>query len=636
MSQFFVQGSGGGGGGITSVVGQSSLVAPTITVTTAGGVATVEDRAWETQYVVDPSTTPGLRGTFSTIQAAINQAVSDGASLSVQKQIFIRYGTYTENLTIPAGIFLQGEAMFIQPGAVSSYCIISGNHTLQPTNPFRCANLTFNNPSSTADLFTNSGATNIINAFRCTFNNASSTGLIATINFTLGRMEDCVFVGTQFQNLLSIQSSSNLTMVNCQFITQGAIEIINGSLNVSESQLGPISFSGGAMTAYNTLFIGSANCVTGTGTSVSFYDCGFDSSADSITFTGTILIAGIYQTGGGGAFYANNTASITPAQSGSVMPHVEVTSPYSASNNSQVIYCDTTSAAVSIVFSTGLCLDQTWIIKDWLGNASNHNITITVTGGALIDGSSSYVINQNYGSVTLQVTGNGNFITLAQSQPSAIISFAEQNFISSGTYTPNPLMVFCEIEAWGGGGGGGGVAGDIINIAGGSGGGGGTYTRGVFTRAQIGSSQTVTIGIAGTAGTNTGGAAGAGGTTSVGTLIISPGGSAGASVSTPTATGQRGGGNGGSSGTGQISLTGGAGTNSFWLNGLVVGGQGGVAGAGTGPSQQRSTTVSAIAAGNAGNFPGGGGGGGVQLLDATGAAGGAGSQGYVVITEYLS
>lgn len=441
MSQFFVPGTGGGGGGITSVVGQSSLVAPTITVTTAAGVATVEDRAWQTQYVVDPSATPGLRGTFQTIQAAIDQAVADGATLSVQKQIFIRYGTYTENLTIPPGIFLQGEAMLIQPGAVSSYCIIRGNHTLNPTNPFRCADITFQNLDATLDMFTNAGATNIINAYRCTFNNGSSSGLIFTINFNLGRTIDCIFVGNQFQNLVLIQSGANLTMVNCQFITQGAIAITDGSLTASESQLGPVDFTGGQMTAFNTLFTGPANVITGTGTSVSLYNCGFDTSSDSITFSGTIVLAEAYQTGGGGSFYANNTVTVTPSQAGSVMPHVEVTSPYAAGGDSQVIYCDTTSAAVSVVFDTGICLDQTWIVKDWKGNAATNNITITEIGGALFDGAPSYVINQNYASVTLQVTGSGDFITLSQNLSlSPVIQVFKSSLVDMTSATAQQLF----------------------------------------------------------------------------------------------------------------------------------------------------------------------------------------------------
>ncbi|HEY1644939.1 MAG TPA: hypothetical protein VGF75_00965, partial [Candidatus Saccharimonadales bacterium] len=69
-----------------------------------------------------------------------------------------------------------------------------------------------------------------------------------------------------------------------------------------------------------------------------------------------------------------------------------------------IVKFDTTSAAASALLpnpnapSNG---GQVFIFKDWAGNAGTNNITITVDGGANIDGASSYVINSDYGSVTV-------------------------------------------------------------------------------------------------------------------------------------------------------------------------------------------------------------------------------------------
>jgi len=55
-------------------------------------------------------------------------------------------------------------------------------------------------------------------------------------------------------------------------------------------------------------------------------------------------------------------------------------------------------------------------IKDAQGNASNNNITITGEGGQLIDGQSQYIINTDFGGVTLQISA-GTLTVVAQPNP---------------------------------------------------------------------------------------------------------------------------------------------------------------------------------------------------------------------------
>lgn len=89
--------------GNINVFGSTPAVATVTETYNSNGLATgnleVEHRAWLTPLVVDPSTTPGSRGTFSTIASAITAASSG-------QDIFIRSGTYTENLTLKAGVNL--------------------------------------------------------------------------------------------------------------------------------------------------------------------------------------------------------------------------------------------------------------------------------------------------------------------------------------------------------------------------------------------------------------------------------------------------------------------------------------------------------------------------------------------------
>lgn len=201
-----------------------------------------------------------------------------------------------------------------------------------------------------------------------------------------------------------------------------------------------------------------------------------------------------------------------------------------------------------------------------------------------------------------------------------------QKFTSTGTYTPTSGMAYCIIEAVGGGGGGGGAKGTTATAGGGGGGG---YTKGIFTAAQIGASQTVTINTGGTGGSTAGGNGVAGGSVTVGSLISVNGGSGG---NGSTAGMQSGGGGGGVTTAGNlVSVHGsvaGFGVSATGFAFFGGGGGGSFYGAGGGP-QAAGTT------GNAGTDFGAGGSGSGDTTS-TGFAGGAGSNGIVIITEYVS
>src|SRR5690349_18610440 len=92
-----------------------------------------------------------------------------------------------------------------------------------------------------------------------------------------------------------------------------------------------------------------------------------------------------------------------------------------------------------------------------------------------------------------------------------------QTFSGNGTYTPTPGMVYALLQCQGGGGGSGGAAASTAGTQNCSGaGGGGEFSEIIVTAAQVGASQTVTIGAAGLAGTSGNNNGGNGGTTSVG------------------------------------------------------------------------------------------------------------------------
>lgn len=204
-------------------------------------------------------------------------------------------------------------------------------------------------------------------------------------------------------------------------------------------------------------------------------------------------------------------------------------------------------------------------------------------------------------------------------------------FTASATYVPDPKMSFAILECWGGGGGGGGAAqtaSGTIN-GGGGGGSGGKSTR-VVTRADIGASQPVIIGAAGSGGAAGANQGGAGGSTSVGSLCVANGGAGGLGAA---AQGSGGGGAGGAGGTGDLIVPGCAGIigNRFAATTAITYGRFG------GDGLQGVGFGGALVAGNAGTAGSGysaGGGGGSDYSGLGSKAGGNGAPGLVIITEY--
>lgn len=206
-----------------------------------------------------------------------------------------------------------------------------------------------------------------------------------------------------------------------------------------------------------------------------------------------------------------------------------------------------------------------------------------------------------------------------------------QSFPSSGTYTPHPNMLFCEVLGIGGGGSGGSK--DVALGAGvsasGGGGGAGACSRSIFDRATIGASKAVTIGVGATGGAGTGTT---GGTTSLGSLLTAPGGGGGQWYS-----GGSMGGAGAVAGTANINAGGMPGMNGVYgANG--AGAHGGLGGSSAfGAASPTGVAAGGTnVAGNAGGGRGAGGTGGAGNATASVANGGSGAPGILFVFEYCS
>ena len=231
--------------------------------------------------------------------------------------------------------------------------------------------------------------------------------------------------------------------------------------------------------------------------------------------------------------------------------------------------------------------------------------------------------------ITGALTLNGNGV---------ITKLNAQVFTSSGTYTPTAGMKFCLAYICGSGAGGGGAAAATSNSGAGGGGSGGATAVVLLTAAQVGASQTVTIGAGGAGGTAGNNAGSSGNTSSLGALISCGGGNGGAGSSATTSGSILNG--GGSSGSATVStgtaIQNYAGQPGFF--GIVLSGT--QCGSGAGGHSLMGTGGQSLTNGNnAGAAPNGygaGGGGAVTQNASTAKAGANGGAGVCIVLEFIS
>lgn len=200
---------------------------------------------------------------------------------------------------------------------------------------------------------------------------------------------------------------------------------------------------------------------------------------------------------------------------------------------------------------------------------------------------------------------------------------------ASSTWTRDADCLAVNVEVQAGGGAGGGSV--DANSAGGGGGAGG-YSRLLMSATAAGASQTVTVGAGGVAVSGSGG--GNGGASSFGALVSATGGaggSVGANIASPSGSG--GGGQGGAGASGDVNINGQNGNIGFGFNTTqLLAGAGGASVLGHGGVVYVATTTTG---GVAGTGYGAGGSGSITASSGGAQIGGAGSQGVVIVTEYL-
>lgn len=292
-----------------------------------GGAAqlNIENRTYLTPYVVDPSTTNGAKGTFTTIASALSQASTDG----YQGDIFIRAGTYTENPALIAGVNLVG---FTGDGFAT--VIILGKCTFSSAGTVTISNIQL---KTNSDFFLSvtGSANSIVNLDNCFLNannntgiNFASTGSSAAVNLyscngdtgatgtyfnysstttATAYIFSCILLNSGLSTTASTTSAPNVTIDNSRIelpltaTSSGQYTFRNVIVNsrpVNTTAL-TTSGTGNTVAVYCRFLSGSASAISiGSGSKVQLFSCDVASSnTNVITGAGTLNYEPITLTG---------------------------------------------------------------------------------------------------------------------------------------------------------------------------------------------------------------------------------------------------------------------------------------------------------------------------------------------------
>lgn len=275
-----------------NILGQQAGSIAVMDTIGSGSTLSIENRAWLTPLVVDASSTVGLRGTFSTIAAALTAAVSG-------QTIFIRPGTYTEDITLKAGVNLVAW----NADAVTPNVVIAGTCTATFTGTCTLSGIRLQTNGSYFLAVTGSSATNV-NLYDCYLNCTNFTG----INYTSSSSSSSIIIerceGDLTTTGIGIYSSSgNGTL----FFRYTRIANTGGSTTASTMSDGVCQ---AIFSRFNSPISYSGTC-TGT-----FDNVTIETSAQnttSLTTSGTVSITQSY------CLYNAGTASAVSVGSGTLI-----------------------------------------------------------------------------------------------------------------------------------------------------------------------------------------------------------------------------------------------------------------------------------------------------------------------------
>lgn len=366
---------------------------------------------------------------YTTITAAL-------AAASSGDTIFIQTGTYTENLTLKAGVNLTAFGCDGISGFGSSFnasnVIILGTVTASYNGMCVCSGIQFKTNGAAAIATSGANTSNLVlNA--CSVYAANSTGItLNSANFNVA-LYNCRLLVDSTNNYFA-STTGGMSFTACQFSNSGSpsasttavsnisfIGCTMAGVSVTTSSTGTVTVTGcywnyagatlltmagtGTSTITNSILLSTTASIAsiGSGTTLIITNCNL-SSSNAAVLTGAGIIESSCLCFSNTSSVINSTTQIPLVVSNDALKITTPGSyPYTTIPQDAVILVDTSSAR-TITPLASPATGQKHVIKDSVGSAASNNITITPSGKN-IDGSASSTININYGSVTIVFNG---------------------------------------------------------------------------------------------------------------------------------------------------------------------------------------------------------------------------------------
>lgn len=370
---------------------------------------------------------------YTTIASAVAAAVTAGGS----QTIVIQPGTYTENFSVTTNLTFEAFSGVLRTN--SPNVIIQGKCTVSTSSlkvsfngisfltnsdvnisltgnasELTVQNCYFNGTNANSISCTGNGSTNIY-LENCSGSFANTFTLLTTTNAVCW-VKDSIFIDVTGTPGASTTSSGTLHLINSRFVFPFTTSSV-GVIDAYKCQFGFVQTPYTNTTWITTAGTGASfiqDCIVYSGTATAILagagttiDC--TGTTVSSSNTNAISGAGIVNFGGvifsGSSSTINTTTQVPYIQSNDAIKVVTPGAyPYTTTSQDGLILVDTSSAR-TITPLASPTTGQRHIIKDSVGSAAANNITVTPSGKN-IDGSASYTINVNYGSITIIYSGS--------------------------------------------------------------------------------------------------------------------------------------------------------------------------------------------------------------------------------------
>ena len=286
------------------------------------------------QLIVDA--TAGA-GNYTTIASALTAAVSG-------QTIFIRPGTYTENLTLKVGVNLTAFGSDSSLNGTGDV-IINGTCTLTTAGTVTISGIQLQTNSAALLAVTGSVAS-VVNLNNCYLNCSNNTGItysssnassgvnIINCQGNLGTTGIAFFTSTStgailFENVYITNTGSSTTastssagLILLRFTyfyfplsvtSTGSVDTFSSIINTAGFNTTALTTAGTGISSFvnGTFTSGSASAISaGSGTAVNLYNCLYQSSnTNALTGAGTILSVGCNSYGGASSHLNNATTT---------------------------------------------------------------------------------------------------------------------------------------------------------------------------------------------------------------------------------------------------------------------------------------------------------------------------------------